>query len=489
MVGLVKKRLNKIVGLKKADFNELIKTKEISVVRPRLIPTYKIGDEMALTSVLLSTLRLIKEFRHSFFSNAKLMKGGKAYFYTEVGFSEYPESRIDGLILIVKSGKICDAAILEVKNGKGTLDKAQLERYQQIARSLSIPTFITIPNEFVTDPTQSPVALKSFKTLDMFHFSWTYLLTISHVLLYKNSTNIADEDQVEIMKEAVRYLESDKSGVLGFHRMSAEWANTVDKINKGGKLKHSDDEVVGAVRSWQQQERDMALGLSRSIGFFVECGENKYKGKLQDRLNDDCKQLASANQLDSVFRVKGAASDIKSSLLLEKRTMELEVSLKVPDDKTQKGQVGWLKKQIEKCLKRQPELMAKISKSLFIEAGIKGARNNERLGLSRFEDLYAYSAGRELRDFKIVFVQDFGARFSSPTKFVDISETMLNDFYNGIVQHLVKWEPSAPKVSAPESTKEEEAFIEEVNRGEYVLPESVKEVEFETEANVFLSLN
>ncbi len=471
MVGLVKKKLGKIVGLKKEDFNELIKLKEIAVVKPRLIPTYKVGDEMSLTSVLLSSLRLVKEFRHSFFTNSKIMKGGKAYFYTEVSFSDYKDARLDGLILIVKSGIIKDAAILEIKNGKDKLDKVQLERYQQIARTLAIPTFITVSNEFVTEPTQSPVALKSYKTLDMFHLSWTYLLTIAHVLLYKNNTNIEDEDQVEIMKEVVLYLESEKSGVLGHNRMGFEWTQVVDKINKGGKLKQSDKEVSQAVRSWQQQERDMALGLSRTIGFVVDCGEQKYKGKLQERISDDCKELAMNSYLNSVFKVKGAASDIGVALLFEKRTMELEVRLKVPTDKTQKGQIGWLKRQVETCIKRQPSLVERISSSVFIEPCIKGVRNNDRFNLKNFEGLYDYFPGKELREFKIIFVKDFGAKFSSQTKFVELSESMLCDFYNAIVQYLIKWEPSAPKVAAKEIVKEEEAFIDEVNRGEFeVLP-------------------
>jgi len=77
MVHLVKKKLGKLVGLKKEAFNELIKAKEISVVRPRLLPVYKLGDEMALTSVLLSALRLVKEFREQFLRTAKMSKGTK----------------------------------------------------------------------------------------------------------------------------------------------------------------------------------------------------------------------------------------------------------------------------------------------------------------------------------------------------------------------------------------------------------------------------
>lgn len=442
---------------------------------------------MALTSALLSSLRLVKEFRQQFFANAKMPRGGKAYFYTEVSFAEFPESRIDGLILIVQSGVIKDAAILEVKNGKGKLNKEQLERYQQIARKYSIPNFITISNEFVTEPTQSPLTLKSFKTLDMYHYSWSYLLTLAHVLLFKNDTNIEDEDQVEIMKEVVHYLESDKTGVLGYNKMSSEWGQVVDKINKGGNLKASDKDVYEAVRSWQQQERDMALALSRAIGFVVECGHSKYKGNLTQRLDDDCKALAQTSEIDSVFRIKGAASDISAKLRFGKRAFEMEVVLKVPAEKTLKGQIGWLKRQIEICYKKSPLLFDKLSKNIFVEPRAKGGRSSERVPLDDFESILGLVAGKELKEFRLVYVLDFGARFSSAGKFVELSQAMLKEFYSGIVQHLVKWEPSAPKMVQPKGNLDEETFIDDVNSGETYLDVSKVVVSVHEEGGSFFA--
>lgn len=105
--------------------------------------------------------------------------------------------------------------------------------------------------------------------------------------------NIEDEDQVEIMKEVVRYFESEKTGVIGYGRMSPEWTQTIEKIKDGALIRASDETVTGAVRSWQQQEKDMALALSRAIGFIVECGEARYKGNMPLRLEEDCKKLVA----------------------------------------------------------------------------------------------------------------------------------------------------------------------------------------------------
>ena len=81
-------KLTKLVGLKKEEFDLLVKQPESSIqVRPaRLIPVVKTGDEMALTSIFLSSLRLVKEFRDSVFKDIKLSRSGRFYFYT-ISFS------------------------------------------------------------------------------------------------------------------------------------------------------------------------------------------------------------------------------------------------------------------------------------------------------------------------------------------------------------------------------------------------------------------
>lgn len=456
MAELRPKKVKKLIGLKKSDFNDFIKSKEINLRKPRLIPVYKLGDEMALTSVLLSSIRLIKEFKQFIFSESKMQKGGSLYVYTEVEFKDFPNSRIDGLIIIVKAGTIRDAAIVEVKNGKNELEKTQIERYQKIAKNYSIPKFLTISNQFVSDPSQSPVNTKNIRGLDMYHFSWSYLLTIAHVLLFKNDQNIEDEDQIEIMKEIVQYLEWDKSGVIGLTQMKKGWVEVVERINSGENLKISDQNVCDAVLSWQQEERDMALALSRELGVLVSSGENKHKGKLDERLKSDCKSLVTTKQLVSTLRVRGAISHIKIHSLFEKRTVEMIISLKPPTDKTMKGQLGWVKKQLKNCIKKDRELFDFISDELYLEVLIKNSRITERVSISDFDRLSDSLKGKEIREFKLVYLNDFGKSFSSPKKFVEIIEKMLKDYYKGVIQHLTKWELPPPKMPSKQESEEPE---------------------------------
>ena len=442
----MEKKLTKIIGLKKNEFDEFIKNGEIQLREARLIPFAKPGDEMALTSVILSSIRLINEFKRMILSESKMMLGGKIYVFTEIIFSEFSDLRIDGLLIIVKNGIIRDAAIFEMKNGANEINKEQIENYLKIAKAYSIPRLITVSNQFVSEPTQFPVNIKASKNLELYHFSWSYLLTLGHILLFNNDTNIADEDQVEIMKEVINYLEYEKSGIYGFNQMKKGWSSIVEKINSGASLKQNDPDLEDTVISWQQEEKDMALILSKNLGVLVNSGKVKYKGNLKTRLDDDKKKIISNKFLTSTLRVKGAVSDIKIKALFEKRIIEMSVTLKAPQDKTIRGQLGWIKRQIDICNKKNEKTFQKIKNEILIEIIIRNSNKSERISLIDIDNIYAEIKNKEIKEFKILFIKDFGKQFASRIKFVEIIERMIVDFYSGIVQFLSKWEKHAPKM-------------------------------------------
>ena len=79
------------------EFDDLLECSKgekpsINLQKARLIPLLKTGDEGALSSIFLSSLRLIKEYRESIFKEIKLKKGGQAYYFTEVTFNHVDNS-------------------------------------------------------------------------------------------------------------------------------------------------------------------------------------------------------------------------------------------------------------------------------------------------------------------------------------------------------------------------------------------------------------
>lgn len=446
--------LKKILGLKKTEFDELVnQEKGILLRQAQLIPTYKPGDEMALSSVFLSSLRLIREFKRDFFNEARLINSGKIYTYAEVVFPQFEESRIDGLIIVVKGGIIKDAAIVEIKNKNNILDKKQIEKYIDLAKKLCIPKLITISNQFVSEPTQSPLDIKVPKNLEMYHFSWSYILTLAHILLFDNENNIEDKDQVELMKEVVSYFANNVSGICGFTQMRQGWKDVVNRINAGTNLKQTDPIVIDTVTSWQQEEKDMALILSRKLGLLVKSGYSKFKGNLRSRIENDLKNLITNKQLISTLKVKGAVSDITVKALFEKRIVEMSVTLNVPLDKKIKGQLGWLKRQLDFCNEKNPDIFETIKNELKININIKHAKGIERISYDRLDSIYQEFKNKEINEFGVVQVKDFGKKFAASQQFVEVLEKMLLDFYKGIVQNLSRWEQPAPKLSENNSYK------------------------------------
>lgn len=443
----MKKKLSKLIGLTKEDFDQLVHQKDIKLRRASLIPTTKFGDEIALTSVLLSSFRLVKEFRKYIQTNLKMMKGGQVYTYTEVEFPDFPKCRVDGLIIVVQSGIIKDACLLEMKNGPSVLDPMQIESYLEISKKFSIPRLVTVSNEYVSDPSQTPLNIKVPKDVSLYHLSWSYLLTISHLLLFKNEMNIEDEDQVEIMKEVVNYFESEKSGVCGFSQMKAGWTKTIEKINSGTLVSPEDKDIQEAVLSWQQEEQDLALMLSRELGVLVKSGDSRFKSNYQKRFEHDLNELITTKHLKSRFQIQGAVSDIKMTGLFEKRAIEMSVSLTVPRDKTLRGQVGWINRQLQRCSKKSGDSFNNIIGSIFVDVSIKNSPKSVRLCVTEVETLVEVLKDKEIKSCKVIYLKDFGKMYASRVKFVTTIESMGLDFYRYVVQNLKNWDPSAPQIS------------------------------------------
>lgn len=436
---MIAKKVNKIVGLKIEDFEAFRASSQIQAQTAKLIPVYKAGDEMALTSIFLSSLRLIKEFRDFIFRDLKLSRSGRIYYLTEVCIPDISPLRIDGLIIVVSKGVISDAAFFEMKNKNIKISDEQILSYLEIAKTLKINKLVTVSNEFVTDPSQSPLNIKVPKSIQLSHFSWTYLITKAQILLFKNDTNIDDDDQVEIMKEVMWYLESPVSGVRGYTQMKAGWKDVVDNIRVAKKMSQNDESVQDAVLSWKEEESDLALLLSRKLGVLV---------KIRQRdLKSDIKKLIDQQHLASSFQVKDSVSEIKLRAEFPSRIVSLSVNVDAPTDRGSSAIVTWIIKQLDICRKKTEEIFSKLEANIWVEADIRYVRDHIKVKLSEIASLQQEVKTKDVQSFNIVLTNELGANFGSSKKFVETIETMMLTYYEGIVQHLNNWIPKAPKLS------------------------------------------
>lgn len=439
---MIKKNLTKLVGIKKEDFDSFIQSGQIYVQPARLIPTLKTGDEMALTSIFLSTIKLVKEFRDDIFKSIKLNRSGRIYYFTEVSFPDIDKSRIDGLIIVVIKGVIVDAAFFEMKNKGNGLDKIQIETYLDISKKLKVGKLITISNEFVSDPSHSPVKVKPPKSVSLFHFSWTHIITKGHLLIFDNTTNIIDEDQVEIMKESLYYFENPISGINGYTQMKPGWKELAENIRAQKPLKVSDEYIEDAVLSWYEEEKDMALMLSRKLGVLV-----KSSSKNKDSLKHDIKRVVKENNVTGTLSVKNSVSDIKVNVEFERRVVSMSVKITPPLDKGTVARITWISKQLMNCQKREGALFASIESNLWIEADIKFIKTNLKVKLANLSELLELTKDKDIQSFHVVLIESFGASFASNKKFIVLIEKMVLEYYEGVVQHLSNWSRPAPKLN------------------------------------------
>jgi len=438
----MKKSLKKLINLSIDDFYELHQLGQIQYQEARLIPLLKTGDEGALTSIFLSSLKLVKEFKDDIFKEIKLSRIGYSLYLTEVVFHDIDDaSRIDGLILVVSKNTIKDAVVFEMKNKNNSLDREQITRYIGLSKKIGIDKMVTISNEFVSDSSQSPVQIKPPKNFSLYHFSWTYLMTKGQLLLFKNDQNIEDEDQVEIMKEVLHYLEAPTSGVTGYHCMKPGWKTTIEKIGNRIPLKLSDPDLLEAVESWHEEEKDMALLLSRKLGVLV-----KSTNRDKDSIKSSSKKLINEGFLSGNLSIKNSVSDIKIGLDFEIKSVSMSVKVSPPMDKGTKARITWLYKQLDAAKRKNPTVFERIERDLIIEANVKHARQHTKVSWQELDTLFEEVNGKEIQAFNIVYVNKFGKAFSSNKKFIVTIENMILEYYAGIVQYLTNWNRPAPKL-------------------------------------------
>jgi hypothetical protein len=444
------KKPTKIIGMSLVDFDELLdKGEELHLQPARLIPFYKPGDEMAITSIFLAALRLITEFRNQVFSTIGLSRSKFLRIYTEAEFILFEKKRVDGLILVIRGKKIIDALLIEVKNKNIELDEKQIQDYIGIAKAYGIPKLLTVSNQFVSFPTQSPINVRTPKQVSVYHLSWSFILTIAHILLAKNDYNITDEDQVEIMKEVVDYFESPSSGILGFTQMKPGWTEFTRKANTNAPLLLSDPCVEDAVTSWHQEERDMGLILSRKLGLLVKSGKTKFKNDLSARINYEKKNLIEKRFLESSLHIDNAAAPLDICAYFSRKIISMSAKLAPPMDRKMKGQITWVRNQLKYSEKKNPNLFETLKQSLTIDIYLKFVSDPIRVEFSELDSAAEMIGSREIKSFSVILNRYLGRKFDSRKIVVREIEVMLIDYYRGVLQHLKRWEKPVPQIPKP----------------------------------------
>jgi hypothetical protein len=246
---------------------------EFESKRARLFPSGNTDNEVSTTSIFLSTLSAVKEYREELLSQIGIKKicnkNVSLHTYTELE-SDSKEDRPDGLI-VVTSGKLKPiiewVCFIETKIGSNPIDEGQVDRYATFAREVGVNSIITISNDLVTNPMQSPIKLKK-RSFNLYHWSWAFLKVTAQRLIRTES--IEDEDHIYILSEFRRYVDSHKK-LSNYTSMGKNWKDAVKKIQAlDTKQKISPFELSNVVESYIQEEKDISLQLTDRSQFHIE---------------------------------------------------------------------------------------------------------------------------------------------------------------------------------------------------------------------------
>ena len=239
-----------------------------------------------------------------------------------------------------------------------------------------------------------------------------------------------------------RYFEHPSSGVRRFDRMNSQWRSLVLGVRNGQQFKRSSLEIENAVASWHQEERDICLILSRSIGERVDIRlSSKHRADPALRLRDGCESLISSQELRCAFRVPNAAGDLEVTANLQSRTISCSMKLKAPGNKKRaSARVNWLRRQLDDV----------DGDDVIVRAFWLGRGGPTQASLSEIKTdpkcLEGGRSGAAPTSFEVIIIRELAGRFSGQRTFVEDLEKLIPEFYDRIGQKLKPWVSPPPSI-------------------------------------------
>lgn len=383
----------------------------------RLIPVAT-KPELRNTCVTCAMLIAVEEFAEALLGalGAPTGKRAKTQVWVEPVFKSAKnevKDRPDALI-VVDNGRRKWRALVEAKAKNADLDSPQIEKYLDIAKPQGIDAVITISNQFVATPTQSPCDInrQKLKKVELFHWSWSFLQTEAKIQLSKSA--VSDPDQAYMLDQYVRYLEHDSAGVSEFEQMGKDWVEACKLYFAKSKLDKKSPMGAAVVSDWDELMRCTALLMSRELETNVTTVLSA-KERKDPNARLDAMQAAfiASGELESRLEVPDAASPISVEADLTRRSVTVSMAVDAPRDKKRApATVTWLLRQLAKT----------GDGSIMLVAKWPGRTQDTCAELVKVrEDTDALVGDRKgplPRAFEIRAVSDLGGKFTQRRNFV-----------------------------------------------------------------------
>lgn len=430
----------------------------------RLIPVAADGSkEVRAASILLATLMSVPPFARVMLGSLGQRVGirGNIDCYTEVVLEKganAAKARPDGLLVLEGGRGRSWRCLVEAKIGRTELDGDQVSRYLALAKSQKIEAVLTISNQLVALPSHSPanVPKAALRGVELFHWSWMYLLTQAMLLL--NDHDFERPEQRYILAEMVRYFSHPSIGVSTFDRMNSEWKELNAQVQAGAKLNRSAPAVENSVAAWHQEVRDLCLLLTRKVGRPVRARLSRaHNDDPVQRVRDDSARLAEQHELSCSLDVPDAAAPITILADLQRRSLSVSMALAAPRDKRRAtSRISWLLRQLAKA---KPE-------GLHIRASWPGRAPDTQALLASLREtpslLEAENRTLVPTQFEVLLIRDLAGKFGGTKLFIEQLEEAVPYFYEQVGQHLRAYVAPAPRLRKEDTDRETDEPLEEV---------------------------
>jgi hypothetical protein len=417
----------------------------------RLIPSVSDQSrEVRVTSSLLATFTVVPAFAAVVLDGlgAPLNSRTRIQAFTEVVFKGKEldkKSRPDGL-LVLTSGNRTWTALIEAKIGGALLQKEQLEEYLDLAKTLKIDAVITLSNQFALLPWHHPIAVskQKVKNVQLFHLSW--LSVLSKAILISQNKQVGDPEQAFILKELVRYLEHEASGVSALSQMGPGWKQVCADVQHGNALGKS-DHVRDTVASWHQLIRYLSIELSLAVGKPVQVALSRaHYNDAALKFQEDIEQLARDQVLRAEFDIPNGAARVVLSADFRRRTLNLAMRLDAPRDRTRAtASINWFCKQLAHLKDDEVIVRAYWPRRLGVTAAPIGQVLEDPRVLTHPDSKELPTA------FEAVRVVDLAGRFRGAKTFVEDAQRILPEFYGDVAQRLTRWVAKPPPIKSKET--------------------------------------
>lgn len=407
----------------------------------RLVPIMD-WKETHLLGFFLSAFQAVPSYSRSIFDLINAPKGTtqRVECFTEVVFKsdKLGENRVDGLIEITR-GKSRWRGIVEAKMGSASIDPDQIERYLRLARENKIDAVITISNDFVARPTDSPVKVSGqlTKSVQLYHLSWWALVT--EALLIQHNYSDLSKSESFLLGELLRACLNAKAKIQGFTQMNKSWREVVAKA-QSGTLQKSDPDTFATVSDWMQEQKELALILSRYLGKHATL-------RLPNRLRDPVElrkfltnSLTKSANLACEIQLDHLASPIEIRTEVQNRRHAFSMRLKAPGDKkSSKARLNWLLRQLKGVQDSRVEITCLWPGNT--------APNSSSLHevMTDSDPLLDYRPEAVPHGFVVSLIDDLGGKYQMPKVFIERLESSFLDFYREVAVALKAWQPPAPK--------------------------------------------